>query len=92
MTAASTGVTGKAESALWKSLCAAAPAAAAAPVTGSASAAAAAAAAASAGIASSAVWLSSTVKKRKMAMNKHKLKKRRKGLRMNTKVSRGSVR
>ena len=32
--------------------------------------------------------LSSTMKKRKMAMNKHKLKKRRKSLRMNTKRSR----
>lgn len=32
--------------------------------------------------------LSSTMKKRKMAMNKHKLKKRRKALRMNTKRSR----
>ncbi len=35
---------------------------------------------------------SSTVKKRRMAMNKHKLKKRRKVLRMNTKISRGAVR
>jgi len=35
------------------------------------------------------LWQSSTVKKRKMKMNKHKLKKRRKLLRMNTKVSRG---
>ena len=35
---------------------------------------------------------SSTVKKRKMAMNKHKLKKRRKLLKMNTKVSRGATR
>ena len=33
--------------------------------------------------------LSSTVKKRAMKMNKHKLKKRRKLLRMNTKISRG---
>jgi hypothetical protein len=33
-------------------------------------------------------WLSSTVKKRRMKMNKHKLKKRKKDLRMNTKVSR----
>lgn len=32
--------------------------------------------------------LSSTVKKRRMKMNKHKLKKRRKALRMNTKISR----
>jgi hypothetical protein len=31
---------------------------------------------------------SSTVKKRRMKMNKHKLKKRRKALRMNTKISR----
>jgi len=38
---------------------------------------------------SSAVWQSSTVKKRAMKMNKHKLKKRRKLLRMNTKQSRG---
>ena len=37
----------------------------------------------------SAVWQSSTVKKRAMKMNKHKLKKRRKLLRMNTKQSRG---
>lgn len=35
------------------------------------------------------LFLSSTVKKRHMKMNKHKLKKRRKLLRMNTKVSRG---
>jgi Mitochondrial domain of unknown function (DUF1713) len=34
------------------------------------------------------IWLSSTVKKRRMKMNKHKLKKRRKALRMNTKASR----
>lgn len=32
--------------------------------------------------------LSSTMKKRRMKMNKHKLKKRRKALRMNTKASR----
>ena len=38
---------------------------------------------------SSALWLSSTMKKRAMKMNKHKLKKRRKSLRMNTKKSRG---
>jgi hypothetical protein len=37
---------------------------------------------------SDAIWLSSTVKKRRMKMNKHKLKKRKKDLRMNTKVSR----
>ena len=37
----------------------------------------------------SALWLSSTMKKRAMKMNKHKLKKRRKSLRMNTKKSRG---
>lgn len=36
-----------------------------------------------------AVRQSSTMKKRRMKMNKHKLKKRRKLLRMNTKVSRG---
>lgn len=35
-----------------------------------------------------AVLNSSTMKKRRMKMNKHKLKKRRKGLRMNTKLSR----
>ena len=35
-------------------------------------------------------WLSSTVKKRMKKMNKHKLKKRRKLLRMNTKVSRAA--
>ena len=35
-----------------------------------------------------AIWLSSTMKKRRMKMNKHKLKKRRKLLRMNTKQSR----
>ena len=35
-----------------------------------------------------AIWLSSTVKKRRMKMNKHKLKKRKKSLKMNTKVSR----
>ena len=34
------------------------------------------------------IWLSSTVKKRRMKMNKHKLKKRRKALKMNTKASR----
>ena len=34
------------------------------------------------------ILLGSTMKKRKMAMNKHKLKKRRKSLRMNTKRSR----
>ena len=34
-----------------------------------------------------ALWLSSTMKKRAMKMNKHKLKKRRKALRMNTKKS-----
>jgi Mitochondrial domain of unknown function (DUF1713) len=34
------------------------------------------------------IWLSSTMKKRRMKMNKHKLKKRRKALRMNTKASR----
>ncbi len=32
--------------------------------------------------------MSSTMKKRRMKMNKHKLKKRRKALRMNTKASR----
>ena len=37
----------------------------------------------------SALVLSSTMKKRAMKMNKHKLKKRRKALRMNTKRSRG---
>jgi hypothetical protein len=37
----------------------------------------------------SALLLSSTMKKRAMKMNKHKLKKRRKALRMNTKRSRG---
>ena len=37
----------------------------------------------------SALVLSSTLKKRAMKMNKHKLKKRRKALRMNTKRSRG---
>jgi len=37
----------------------------------------------------SALALSSTLKKRAMKMNKHKLKKRRKALRMNTKRSRG---
>lgn len=37
---------------------------------------------------SNALLLSSTVKKRHMKMNKHKLKKRRKALRMNTKASR----
>ena len=35
-----------------------------------------------------AIWLSSTMKKRRMKMNKHKLKKRRKMSRMNTKGSR----
>jgi hypothetical protein len=35
------------------------------------------------------VVLSSTLKKRRMKMNKHKLKKRRKSLRLNTKISRG---
>lgn len=39
--------------------------------------------------ASDAIWLSSTMKKRRMKMNKHKLKKRKKSLKMNTKVSRG---
>ena len=33
-------------------------------------------------------WMGSTVKKRRAKMNKHKLKKRRKSLRMNTKISR----
>ena len=37
----------------------------------------------------SALVMSSTMKKRAMKMNKHKLKKRRKALRMNTKRSRG---
>lgn len=37
----------------------------------------------------SALLMSSTLKKRAMKMNKHKLKKRRKSLRMNTKRSRG---
>jgi hypothetical protein len=37
----------------------------------------------------SALVFSSTLKKRAMKMNKHKLKKRRKALRMNTKRSRG---
>lgn len=37
----------------------------------------------------SAIWQSSTMKKRRMKMNKHKLKKRRKDLKMNTKASRG---
>lgn len=37
---------------------------------------------------SDAIWLSSTMKKRRMKMNKHKLKKRKKSLKMNTKVSR----
>lgn len=37
----------------------------------------------------SGIYLSSTMKKRSTKMNKHKLKKRRKLLRMNTKVSRG---
>jgi hypothetical protein len=36
-----------------------------------------------------AVLLCSTMRKRRAKMNKHKLKKRRKKLRMNTKVSRG---
>lgn len=36
-----------------------------------------------------AILLSSTIKKRRMKMNKHKLRKRKKALRMNTKVSRG---
>ena len=35
------------------------------------------------------IWLSSTMKKRRMKMNKHKLKKRMKDMRANTKVSRG---
>lgn len=35
-----------------------------------------------------AIWQSSTMKKRRMKMNKHKLKKRKKSLRMNTKISR----
>lgn len=35
-----------------------------------------------------AILLSSTMKKRRMKMNKHKLKKRKKSLKMNTKVSR----
>lgn len=35
-----------------------------------------------------AIWFSSTMKKRRTKMNKHKLKKRRKLMRMNTKVSR----
>lgn len=39
-------------------------------------------------VADSHLWLSSTVKKRRMKMNKHKLKKRRKALKMNTKQSR----
>lgn len=34
------------------------------------------------------VWFSSTMKKRRLKMNKHKLKKRRKALKMNTKVNR----
>jgi branched-subunit amino acid permease len=38
--------------------------------------------------ASDTIWLSSTIKKRRMKMNKHKLKKRKKSLKMNTKVSR----
>jgi hypothetical protein len=37
------------------------------------------------------LWLSSTMKKRRMKMNKHKLKKRRKKLRYNTKSSRGRL-
>jgi Mitochondrial domain of unknown function (DUF1713) len=37
---------------------------------------------------SDAIWLSSTMKKRRMKMNKHKLKKRKNSLKMNTKVSR----
>lgn len=63
------------------------------PVCASASAPASAASAAIAPAPSAALtahlMLSSTVKKRAMKMNKHKLKKRRKLLRMNTKVSRG---
>ena len=39
-------------------------------------------------ISSDAIWQSSTMKKRRMKMNKHKLKKRKKSLRMNTKISR----
>jgi hypothetical protein len=35
------------------------------------------------------LWLISTIKRRKAKMNKHKLKKRRKLLRKNTKISRG---
>ena len=38
---------------------------------------------------SESIWLSSTMKKRRMKMNKHKLKKRMKDMRANTKVSRG---
>jgi hypothetical protein len=36
-----------------------------------------------------AIWFGSTMKKRRAKMNKHKLKKRKKSLRMNTKISRG---
>jgi len=36
----------------------------------------------------SGIWQSSTMKKRRMKMNKHKLKKRRKDLKHNTKLSR----
>lgn len=39
-------------------------------------------------VVSMATLFSSTMKKRRMKMNKHKLKKRRKSLRMNTKASR----
>ena len=35
------------------------------------------------------VWFISTIKRRKAKMNKHKLRKRRKKMRKNTKVSRG---
>lgn len=75
-----------AENAFWRTMCKAAPAHSHAGTIG------ASAAKGTENIATDALWLSSTVKKRKMAMNKHKLKKRRKALRMNTKVSRGSVR
>jgi hypothetical protein len=37
----------------------------------------------------SGVWLTSTMRKRRSKMNKHKLRKRRKKMRFNTKQSRG---